>query len=181
MPRPRSRPAIMEDGLLRVYPDGKVERRVGTDWVTCKPFLSGGRPMIHWKGHDGNKRQKWVHRLVAEAFVPNPNGYKTIEFKDGDMQNPAADNLDWTTRPGREKIYQSQAENVKAYRERRGVEHVQIDVRRDAPLNKAILQKAADALDMPLAQFLLKAAAKLILDNLGEEWLERAQKEQKKK
>lgn len=36
-----------------------------------------------------------VHKLVAEAFVPNPEGKKNIRHKDGDIRNNQADNLEW--------------------------------------------------------------------------------------
>ena len=34
--------------------------------------------------------------MVAETFgLPNPNGYKTIAFKDGNFHNLSLDNLEW--------------------------------------------------------------------------------------
>lgn len=36
-----------------------------------------------------------VHRLVAEAFIPNPNGYKEINHKDENKANNCVDNLEW--------------------------------------------------------------------------------------
>lgn len=42
-------------------------------------------------------KQHWVtvHRLVAEAWVPNPNNYKQINHKDEDVMNADASNLEW--------------------------------------------------------------------------------------
>ena len=41
---------------------------------------------------------KDVHRLVAEAFIPNPNGFKEINHKDENSLNNCIDNLEWCTR-----------------------------------------------------------------------------------
>lgn len=40
---------------------------------------------------------KFVHRLVADAFILNPNGYKEVNHKDENKLNNNADNLEWCT------------------------------------------------------------------------------------
>lgn len=49
---------------------------------------------------DGKSRRytKYVHRLVAEAFVPNPKGLDTVNHKNENHHDNRADNLEWMTK-----------------------------------------------------------------------------------
>ena len=40
----------------------------------------------------------FVHRLVAAAFVDNPNGYSEVNHKDEDKSNNYMTNLEWCSR-----------------------------------------------------------------------------------
>lgn len=48
--------------------------------------------------HDGVQRMRSVHRLVAEAFIPNDHELPEVNHKDGNKKNNVIDNLEWCTR-----------------------------------------------------------------------------------
>lgn len=49
------------------------------------------------KYKNGKIISKRVHRLVAEAFIPNPNGYRVVGHKNNIKNDNRVENLYWTT------------------------------------------------------------------------------------
>lgn len=46
---------------------------------------------------NGKSRCVEIQRLVAVAFIPNPNNYPCVNHKDENKENNSADNLEWCT------------------------------------------------------------------------------------
>jgi hypothetical protein len=65
------------------------ERKTGT----ILPVYANGTCRL--LKENGKKENATLHRLVASAFVPRPEGYNFIKFKDGNSNNRDADNLQW--------------------------------------------------------------------------------------
>lgn len=51
-----------------------------------------------WKGNTGVSH--YVHRLVAQAHIPNPKGLLEVNHIDGDRHNNCVTNLEWLSRQG---------------------------------------------------------------------------------
>jgi len=60
-----------------------------------KPNIHNGKSYTSIEIGKGNWRL--VHRLVAEAFIPNPYNKPQVNHIDGNKNNPHADNLEWVT------------------------------------------------------------------------------------
>ena len=61
-----------------------------------KPSLCTGYPRVKLR-LSGKVKHLFVHRAVAEAFIPNPDNKPQVNHKDGNKMNPCLDNLEWCT------------------------------------------------------------------------------------
>lgn len=77
------------------YADNNV---YGGQYNYLNPVDNGkGYLRFNWRGSGNIKRTVYVHRLVAEAFVDNPSGYREVNHIDENKKNNRADNLEWCT------------------------------------------------------------------------------------
>lgn len=88
------------EGLYQVSNLGRVRslnyRRTGVTIILPPKKINTGYYRITLC-KNGKKKRFFLHRLVAIAFVPNPNNYPIVNHKDRNPLNCAADNLEWCT------------------------------------------------------------------------------------
>ena len=71
----------------------KKEKR----FIPKKPVICTNGYIEFQLSKKGKRFCKLAHRLVAEAFIPNPENKPQINHKDENIQNNKFDNLEWVT------------------------------------------------------------------------------------
>ena len=96
------RPIEGYEGLYEVSNTGQVRSVDRYDNRNC--FRKGKvlSPIKDTNGYlkvnlycNGKNKKCLVHRLVTEAFLPNPDGLPQVNHKDEDKTNNSVDNLEW--------------------------------------------------------------------------------------
>lgn len=84
---------VSSDGRVRSLNYGGIKGRVGE----LVPYDAGkGYLRVDLYLNSTPKKHK-VHRLVAGAFIPNPNNYPQINHIDENKSNNSISNLEWCT------------------------------------------------------------------------------------
>ena len=89
------------DGVFQVSNCGQVRRtrgRLGAH--TMGQWTKKGYPVVRLTCAALGKRElEYVHRLVAKAFIPNPEGKSSVNHIDCNPKNNFVENLEWCTQP----------------------------------------------------------------------------------
>lgn len=84
------------EGLYQVSNLGKVYSLISNKIIAFSKKPKGYLIVHLYK--NGVDKSKHIHRLVAEAFIPNPNNYPEVNHLDGIKTNNCIDNLEWCTK-----------------------------------------------------------------------------------
>lgn len=88
------------EGILSVSNLGRVKRlnyrNTGKDRILSINVKKNIVCTIN-VGINGKLKTLSVHRLVATAFIPNPNNYPCVNHKDENRLNNTVENLEWCT------------------------------------------------------------------------------------
>ena len=78
-----------------IYSDGRVQNCNTNHFLKYTSDKSGYLKVRLYK--DKHQHTLLVHRLVALAFLPNPNNYPQVNHKDENKHNNDVSNLEWCT------------------------------------------------------------------------------------
>ena len=97
LPGEEWRDVVGYEGLYQVSNLGRVRsfKRDKAKIIKSNPGIGDYLRVVLCKDFD--KKNRFVHVLVAQAFIPNPEGKKQVNHLDGNKKNNCVDNLAWAT------------------------------------------------------------------------------------
>ena len=75
---------------------GKVKNLISGKLISQHDNGVGYKKVLLWRDGVGGEKA-YVHRLVADAFLPEKCGKTEVNHRDGDRSNNTVDNLEWVT------------------------------------------------------------------------------------
>lgn len=92
------KPIAGYNGKYEISSFGRVKSHAYTSVRFIREQLAGkGYPKVSLR-KDGKTQQHYIHRLVAEAFLDNPEQKTEVNHIDGNKRNNHVQNLEWVSR-----------------------------------------------------------------------------------
>ena len=94
------KPVVGYEGVYEVSNTGLIRRVLQYNFNyprVLKPIDTHGYYKVTLSKNN-IKQQRTIHRIVAEAFLPNPDNLEMVNHKDENGHNNNVDNLEWCTR-----------------------------------------------------------------------------------
>lgn len=91
----------VEGGKFKVADDGRIYRKRKDDgWELATQFRTArnGKYLAVTYYEEGRQKHYYSHRLIAAAYIPNPNNLPQVNHKDGNGLNNKIENLEWASR-----------------------------------------------------------------------------------
>lgn len=77
---------------------GRVKHNYGSFAHLLSTFIKNNGYVCVSIKHKGIKKNYYIHRLVAKAFLQNENNLKEVNHKNGNKQDNNVTNLEWVSR-----------------------------------------------------------------------------------
>ena len=86
---------VEEFDNYRITEDGRVFNSYGKE--LSQQLSNSGYKQVTLRDASGAGHSRFIHRLLAVAFIPNPEHKPCVNHKDGNRLNNDLDNLEWCT------------------------------------------------------------------------------------
>lgn len=121
-----------------VETDGRIFSKKTNKYL--KPGINSNGYLSVELFNNGESKRLLIHRIVAKAYIPNPNSFPQINHKDENRSNNDVSNLEWCT----PKYNMNYGEGAKT-------RHLKIDYTK--PIYKEVAIKNGKAVSRPVMQF----------------------------